>query len=177
MRTLTVGLAILATYRLTLLVTADTITAPLRRRLFQWLLMRGHRMTTDIPGRGVRVLGDDDATMSAACSCGWSASAVFRPFVIIHSPDEIPPGPYTAAAAAQTLAALADQHSKSTTATRWELFLSCPWCVSVWLGAGAAVLVGVWPEGWWRWGALALAASAVTGLLATLASPEEQDDL
>ena len=51
--------------------------------------------------------------------------------------------------------------------------LVCPWCVSVWL-APAAVGSGLaWADGWgWQLAAGALAASALTGALATFASPQ-----
>jgi uncharacterized protein (DUF2062 family) len=44
-------------------------------------------------------------------------------------------------------------------------FVHCPWCVSVWLGAGATALA-YYEWSWWRWVCLGLAASGVTGFLA-----------
>lgn len=53
-----------------------------------------------------------------------------------------------------------------------EYLVTCPWCVSIWVGAATAPLL-------WLWGdtpgvllpALALAASQVTGMLAPLGRP------
>ena len=42
--------------------------------------------------------------------------------------------------------------------------LSCMWCVSVYVAAGATVLT-YFCWSWWQWVALALAATAVTGFL------------
>lgn len=48
-----------------------------------------------------------------------------------------------------------------------EYLITCPWCVSVWVGAAAAPLVYLWHCTWpVQIGLLALAASYVTGLLA-----------
>lgn len=58
---------------------------------------------------------------------------------------------------------------------RIAYLMECPWCASWWLGIVAAVVYGRWPHGWWRWPALAMAASGVTGLLATIAAPDEND--
>lgn len=44
-------------------------------------------------------------------------------------------------------------------------FWFCPWCVSVWLGAGA-VLLAIYQWGWWQWVCLAFVASGVAGFLA-----------
>lgn len=55
---------------------------------------------------------------------------------------------------------------------QWATLLQCPWCVSWWVGL---VVCGTgWAFGdrvWWFVPAWALAASAVTGALATHASP------
>lgn len=48
-------------------------------------------------------------------------------------------------------------------------FVTCPWCVSIWVGAGVAAAVWAWPCSWWvQVPLLALAASYVTGYLATI---------
>lgn len=44
-------------------------------------------------------------------------------------------------------------------------FLSCPWCVSIWLAAGVVALTQLWPAGW-QYAAVALAFSGVAGFLA-----------
>lgn len=43
-------------------------------------------------------------------------------------------------------------------------FIFCPWCVSIWAGAGATVLT-VWCWGWWQWVCLGAACSATAGFL------------
>lgn len=48
---------------------------------------------------------------------------------------------------------------------RVAVFITCPWCVSIWIGAGVVVLTRLWPDGW-QYVALALALSGVTGFLA-----------
>jgi hypothetical protein len=92
-------LAVLATYRLTLLVVADELTEDLRKPAIAWLDRR--------------------------------------------------------------------EHFKLAT------LIGCPWCASWWIGLPVAWSAHEWgTEWWWQVGALGLAASAVTGLLATFASPE-----
>ncbi len=92
-------LAVLSVYRLSLLVTADELTEPLRTPAVAWLDRHGHEM--------VATLG------------------------------------------------------------------SCVWCASVWVGLPVAWSAHEWgTEWWWRVLALGLTASAVTGFLATFASPE-----
>lgn len=50
---------------------------------------------------------------------------------------------------------------------RWRRLhelITCPWCVSIWFGAGAVALTRFWPQGW-QYVAMALALSAVAGFL------------
>lgn len=49
--------------------------------------------------------------------------------------------------------------------TRWATFITCPWCVSIWLAAGWVLLATLVPPVAWFAGAL-LAFSAVAGQLA-----------
>lgn len=44
-------------------------------------------------------------------------------------------------------------------------FITCPWCVSIWIAAGVIALTRVVP-GVWQYAAIALACSAVAGFLA-----------
>lgn len=44
-------------------------------------------------------------------------------------------------------------------------FLTCPWCVSVWIAA-VVLLLAAFCGSWWRWIAAALAFSFVAGFLA-----------
>lgn len=46
-------------------------------------------------------------------------------------------------------------------------FIFCPWCVSIWIAAGAVPLT-IWCWVWWGWVALGLAASSVAGFFAEL---------
>lgn len=43
--------------------------------------------------------------------------------------------------------------------------VNCPWCISIWIGAGA-VLLDYYEWSWWRWVCLGLSASGVAGFLA-----------
>jgi hypothetical protein len=58
-----------------------------------------------------------------------------------------------------------------TTARRryWFDFIGCPWCVGQHVAVGVVVLT-VFVARWWQYGALALAFSAVAGLLAEWSS-------
>lgn len=61
-----------------------------------------------------------------------------------------------------------DDHDHPKLAT----LLGCPWCMSIWLGLPIAWSAHRWgSEPWWQIVALGLAASAVTGFLATFAKP------
>lgn len=56
----------------------------------------------------------------------------------------------------------------------WVYFITCPWCVGLWLALAAAVLpvwLLRWP--WWAVAPLGLACSHVIGLAAPLASDPE----
>lgn len=172
MNALTVSLALLATYRVTLLVTSDRITRRPRRWLRDWLYTRAHH-DTDPHGPPSRY----------ECSCGWFVHVSEDGHVTTLEP--VPPGVQIPVAPFRTPGAAARFVTEATLAhhddTRHDLgpagyLLTCPWCISMYLGAAAATLVWAWPEGWWRWPALALAASAATGFLATLAAPDNNDD-
>lgn len=167
----------LAVYRGTLLVTGDRITRTPRRRLREWLHHRAHHLTT------VEAWGE----AAYRCSCGWRAesapSGALR-MVVVHGTthDLIPRGSslpdYTLNPhqAAQTVAEIAVRHVQvARDRGRLTFLLECPWCVSIYLGGIGAAVAAAWPAGWWRWPALAMAASGVTGLLATIAAPDEND--
>lgn len=64
-------------------------------------------------------------------------------------------------------------YERSRGAGRLAYFVTCPWCVSVWVGALGALACLRWGDGWGWWlAALTLACSAVTGFLASFASPD-----
>lgn len=46
----------------------------------------------------------------------------------------------------------------------WSYALTCPWCASVWIGAGVVVARHFFPRGWDA-AATGLVASAVTGII------------
>lgn len=65
-------------------------------------------------------------------------------------------------------------------ARRWgedgwaSYFMTCPWCVSIWLGFATAWLpVVAFGLTWWTYPLLALAGSYVTGMLAQLDQSED----
>lgn len=51
--------------------------------------------------------------------------------------------------------------------SRWEMLISCPWCLSVWVGAAVIGLRAAFPRAW-PWMARLLAGSLVTGKLEEL---------
>lgn len=57
--------------------------------------------------------------------------------------------------------------AKDTTIKRPTLaeFITCPWCVSIWLAAGVVALTRLEPTVW-QYAAMGLALSGVTGFLA-----------
>lgn len=53
----------------------------------------------------------------------------------------------------------------------WGAWVSCPWCVSVWVAAPVVASAVMWgSQGWWRGAALACGASYVTGFLSRFES-------
>lgn len=50
--------------------------------------------------------------------------------------------------------------------TKVGYWLTCPWCVSIWVGTAAVGARYVWPEGWDA-AARVLTASAATGMIAS----------
>jgi hypothetical protein len=52
---------------------------------------------------------------------------------------------------------------------RWGYFITCPWCVSIWVGTVVSVVAVLWGDNRVVLiGLLALAASASTGLIASM---------
>jgi hypothetical protein len=49
--------------------------------------------------------------------------------------------------------------------TKAALFITCPWCVSIWLAAGVVALIHFYPH-WWFYAAAVFTFSEVAGLLA-----------
>lgn len=136
--------AALAVYRLTMLVTADTITEPARERVIDWLNARKH------PGRPVMP---------------ESTPAPDGPFLPGEpTVDLLESGPLVVDGATMV--------ARATDPHRLAYLLDCPWCASIWLAAPASAVTYWWSHtpAWWI-AAGTLAASAVTGIVATFASP------
>lgn len=57
------------------------------------------------------------------------------------------------------------QPIRDAASERTTLFLTCPWCVGLWIAAGVVVLTRFAPSAW-QYAALALALSGVAGFLA-----------
>lgn len=56
--------------------------------------------------------------------------------------------------------------------SRWAYLIECPWCCSMYVAPPAVLSALAWSDGWgWKLAAGSLAASAVTGIAATYASP------
>lgn len=151
MTALVAALTGLVVYRLTLLVVADVITEPIRDRLVQRWTVIVHRPVE-------YVSTSTGEWRSWECSCGetWSDAE--------HPTDNLG-GRYWY-----------DQHYRDAPKERdskLATLITCPWCASMWL-AGPVVASAIW---WgdgrgWLLAAGTLAASAVTGFLATFASPD-----
>lgn len=147
MSALVAALAALCTYRLTLLVTADDLTAPLRRRAITKLTTVPHKLST-------RTRTSNDTWSHVRCTCGDEYTA--------------PPFMVDGRAWWQSHQAHAPKHRDHSLAA----VLQCEWCASVWVAIPVAWTAAVYGEStWWLVPALALAASAVTGVLASIAKP------
>lgn len=166
----------LAVYRGTLLVTGDRITRTPRRRLRAWLHRRAHHLMPNAEGH------------LWECSCGWSiraqvdGSAGGSPAYRLLVTEPVPKGFHLPSSLvwAQDVSDYLERAyrlhaAQGTDESRLGYLLECPWCVSIYLGTIGAGVAAAWPEGWWRWPAMAMAASGVTGLLATIAAPDEND--
>lgn len=175
MTLVTVLLVSMACYRITLLLIADTITEPPRRRLLEWLAGRRHQDAE------LHVLAHDPdgveqpGMLRVACTCGWYAE---RDQHGTYVADPVPSTVDLTERFPDLRRMLTDHQAEHRTDPGGKLgvLVTCPWCVSVYVGAAMAAVAWAWPHGWWRWPALALTASATTGLLATAASPNADDD-
>lgn len=139
----------LALYRLTLLVVADSITAPPRDWLVHRLSTVEHRLVDWQPKPG----SSDLLTWECACGVTFDGTGTSRSGRATWSSHEA--------------SAPAGRESKLA------YLLECPWCASVWLAGPVAW--SAWCFGdraWWFVPALALAASGITGALATAAAPD-----
>lgn len=146
--------AALLLYRLTMLVTADTITAPVRDRIVARYVHPTHELTTR-PHRDRPVEHGGDWRFSTVCRCG--ARFVGDEWVDVVS---------------EANGHVNERRGEMTTGPRWVQLLDCPWCASVWLSfpvAWSAWCFGT--RAWWFVPSAALAGSAVTGIISTFAKP------
>lgn len=150
MSVLVAVVAVVATYRLAMLVTADEITRPVRERALRRLDRPAHEI----------VETEEDGTPGVVtrvrCSCGLE--------YVASGPDvdvQLDMREYH-------LDTLGHERRRSW----WASMFDCPWCVSVWLGMPVAW--SAWCFGdraWWFVPALALTSSAGAGYLSHHASP------
>lgn len=149
--------AALVVYRLTMLVVADEVTEPLRDRNAVRYVHPVHEVTDWPDGKRAIEAGSGEYYTSCRCGLSWS-------------------GPDWSDVVSELNGHLNDEHRagiEMTKGPRWLILLSCPWCSSWWIGL--PVVWSAWCFGdrsWWIVPAGALAASAVTGIIATFAKPE-----
>jgi hypothetical protein len=165
----TLVLALLATYRLTLLALYDRITRPARL----WLRDVGHH-----PGAVIEAdEGADSPNLAERrvlswCECGEKLGPVRRYLLDLDDrvlvDDDLQ--------GHSDLAELHRIHVASLQGRGWRYLLSCPWCLSIWFGAVVAATALAWGDGWgWQLIAGTLAASGLTGLGASVAHPPDDD--
>lgn len=134
--------AVAATYSITMLVARDTLTAPLRERALGRLTGHGY----------VASSGD-----TGACRCGRLFTTEGGLVDHVHDARE---------------AQLRHPQLPLPWRIRLSYLIRCPWCVSAWVAV--PVTWSAWSFGtraWWFIPAVVLAARAVAGTWATLASP------
>lgn len=160
MTPLVVVVAMLVVYRLTLLVVADELTAPWRDKIVDRYVHPVHELTYRParepfdPARPIDRETDGYAFV-AVCRCG--ARFVGDEWADVASEANGHTNPHV---------------GEMTDGPRWLIMLDCPWCVSWWIAV--PVSWSAWCFGdrsWWFVPAVALAASGVTGILATYAKP------
>lgn len=146
--------AALVVYRLTLLVTDDVLTKPIRERIFGRYIHPVHELSK-IP-RADTPTWDDDYPYTVVCRCGDRYVGQEWADVIAEANHHV------------------NKHrGEQTHGPKWLTLLDCPWCASWWIGLPVAW--SAWCFGdrsWWFIPAFGLAASGVSGFLATFAKPE-----
>lgn len=161
---ITLVVAALACYRLTMLVVADTITQPWRDRITGRYVHPLHEQTwrpiAREPFAHVRAGVADDETgrhpFMARCRCGRQWCGEEWSDVASEANDHT------------------NRHrGETSTGPRWLVLLDCPWCASMWLAAPIAWSAWCFAErAWWAVPAVMLSLSALTGIIATFAKPE-----
>lgn len=160
MDTLVLLVAVLAVYRVTLLVTSDELTRPWRERTTELVL--GHRLKRRVDGNPVLPIDADIA--KARCRCGYEQ---------LIDPSDADDRDSTVSLVA---AHVEDQNhmeaESGSIRAKLSYLLQCSWCASMWIAPLAVASALAWGDGWGWWlAAGTLAASAVTGFLASYASP------
>lgn len=151
------AVAALLAYRLTMLVVADELTEPLRERIVTHYVHPAHERVLDVdtfesPG----IVQDPNARRYyQQCRCGVAFT-----------------GDKWSDVASEMNGHLNPRRGEQTEGPKWLLLLECPWCASVHIGIVVMWTAWLWGDrAWWFIPAAGLAASAVTGSLATFASP------
>ncbi len=148
--------AMLTTYRFTLLLTHDKLTEPIRTRIFGRYVFPLHEPFGAIV--------DTFATPVDGVMHRWFAECRCRTG---YEGDE------TGDVIAALERHVQDHAGEQSTGPWWLKLLDCYWCMSFWLAW--PVVWSAWCFGdrsWWFVPAAAFAGSAVTGILATYAKPE-----
>ncbi|HEY8548013.1 MAG TPA: hypothetical protein VIL36_23305 [Acidimicrobiales bacterium] len=161
MDSLTLLLAFLAVYRLTILVTADEITRPWRDRTTEVLL--GHRLERQHDGSPAIQISDGTLG-KARCRCGYER--LFDPGSLEDRNTAVD----------LVTAHVRDQNAleaeSDSLRARAAYLIGCEWCASTWIAPLVVASALAWGDGWgWQLAAGSLAASAVTGAIASYARP------
>lgn len=138
---------VLAVYRLTLLVTSDELTEPIREAVVARFVTIEHRAMRRVNDRTSRVV-------EWTCSCGetWEG--------------------YTSGADGMERFNTHVQTAPTTHREWLETLIHCPWCASVWLAFPAVAASYWWSDGWGWWLiAGPFAVSGAAGFLASYAKP------
>lgn len=154
MTALVAVVAVLAVYRVTMLVTSDVITKPWRDAIIDRYVHPAHEMICYPVAREPETEGDWPYV--AECRCGEKFVGDVWVDVAMEANGHTNP-----------------HQGEMTKGPRWLVLLDCPWCASWWVAV--PVSWSAWTFGtraWWFVPAFALAASAVTGIVAKFAKPE-----
>lgn len=167
----TIVLVALCCYRCTLLVTSDRITRAPRRRIRRWL--------RDRPRYNGHDLFSIQRADEIRCSCGWYAAHARSPYgqdppvVGTQISGEVPPGTDMSNPVLDLETVFQAHREQHRSESKALYLLECPWCVSFWLAWPLAAIAH--PHWGWEFVYLVLASSAVTGLLAHIAAPDDLD--
>lgn len=153
MMALWIVVAVLAAYRLTVLVVYDEITRPLREQVRDlWLQPREDHAAAVAE---VDKVENETRITSIQCACGVEFTAPVDARILWK----------------QHVAEQPTRHP------RLAVLVECPWCVSVWMGALVAATGLLWAHcTWWQIIAGGLAIAAVAGPVAVYLHPPKADE-